>query len=70
MIFFRYFILAIVTRFLAHFGDLADTCLDRYKKQKPTDVLFITMSAFNCGCDEWVEIRANVTKKCIVCISI
>lgn len=46
-----------MTSFLTHFGNIPDPRIERTKKHKLIDILFITMSAVICGCDEWEEIE-------------
>lgn len=49
--------------FIDHFGDIPDSRIDRTKKHKLIDILFITMAAVICGCDEWEEIESYGEKK-------
>ena len=46
-----------MTGFIEQFGDIPDPRIDRTKKHKLIDILFITMAAILCGCDEWEEIQ-------------
>ena len=52
-----------MTSFITHFGDIPDPRIERTKKHKLIDILFITMSAVICGCDEWEEIELYGQKK-------
>jgi len=52
-----------MTSFIEHFGDIPDPRIDRTKKHKLIDILFITMVAVICGCDEWEEIESYGEKK-------
>ena len=52
-----------MTSFLTHFGGIADPRIERTKKHKLIDILFITMAAVICGCDEWEEIELYGQKK-------
>lgn len=49
--------------FIEHFGDIPDPRVERTKKHKLIDILFITLAAVLCGCDEWEEIAAYGEKK-------
>lgn len=49
--------------FIEHFGDIPDPRIERTKKHKLIDILFITLSAVLCGCDEWEEIQAYGERK-------
>lgn len=49
--------------FIDQFGDIPDPRIDRTKKHKLIDILFITMAAVICGCDEWEEIESYGEKK-------
>lgn len=49
--------------FTEHFGDIPDFRVERTKKHKLIDILFLTLSAVLCGCDEWEEIQAYGEKK-------
>ncbi len=49
--------------FIEHFFDIPDCRIERTKKHKLIDILFITLSAVLCGCDEWEEIQAYGEKK-------
>jgi len=42
-----------MTGFIEHFGDIPDPRVDRTKDHKLIDILFITLSAVICGCDDW-----------------
>jgi predicted transposase YbfD/YdcC len=48
---------------IEHFGELPDPRVDRTKKHKLIDILFLTLAAVLCGCDEWEEIQAFGEKK-------
>ena len=52
-----------MTSFIEQFGDVPDPRVDRTKKHKLIDILFITMAAVICGCDEWEEIELYGQKK-------
>lgn len=52
-----------MTGFIEQFGDITDPRVDRTKKHKLIDILFITMAAILCGCDEWEEIASYGQKK-------
>lgn len=49
--------------FIQHFGDIPDPRVERTKKHKLIDILFITLAAVLCGCDEWEEIQAYGERK-------
>lgn len=49
--------------FIEHFGSIADPRVERTKKHKLIDILFLTLAAVLCGCDEWEEIEAFGEKK-------
>ncbi len=49
--------------FKEHFSSIADPRVDRTKKHKLIDILFITIAAVLCGCDEWEEIELYAEKK-------
>ncbi|MBD0300176.1 MAG: ISAs1 family transposase, partial [Nitrososphaera sp.] len=49
--------------FIEHFGDIPDPRVERTKKHKLIDILFLTLAAVLCGCDEWEEIQAYGEKK-------
>ena len=49
--------------FIEQFGDIPDPRIERTKKHKLIDILFITLSAVLCGCDEWEEIQSYGEKK-------
>jgi predicted transposase YbfD/YdcC len=52
-----------MTGFIEQFKDIPDPRVDRTKKHKLIDILFITLSAILCGCDEWEEIQSYGEKK-------
>lgn len=52
-----------MTGFIEQFGDIADARMDRTKKHKLIDILFITLAAILCGCEEWEEIASYGQKK-------
>jgi predicted transposase YbfD/YdcC len=52
-----------MNNFIEYFGDIPDPRVDRTKKHKLIDILFITMAAVLCGCDEWEEIESYAEKK-------
>ena len=49
--------------FIEHFGDIPDPRVERTKKHKLIDILFLTLAAVLGGCDEWEEIQAYGEKK-------
>jgi hypothetical protein len=49
--------------FIENFGNLPDPRIERTKKHKLIEILFITMPAVICGCDEWVEIELYAQKR-------
>jgi predicted transposase YbfD/YdcC len=49
--------------FIDHFSGIPDPRIERTKKHKLIDILFITMAAVLCGCDEWEEIESYGEKK-------
>ena len=42
---------------IEHFGSLPDPRIERKKQHKLIDIIFITMAAVICGCDDWYEIE-------------
>ena len=52
-----------MTGFIEQFGNIPDPRIDRTKKHKLIDILFITIAAIICGCDEWEEIELYGQKK-------
>lgn len=48
---------------MEHFGSIADPRVERTKKHKLIDILFLTLAAVLCGCDEWEEIQSFGEKK-------
>lgn len=52
-----------MTNFIKQFEDVSDPRVERTKKHKLIDILFITMSAIISGCDEWEEIELFGQKK-------
>jgi predicted transposase YbfD/YdcC len=52
-----------MTGFIEQFGSIPDPRIDRTKKHKLIDILFITIAAILCGCDEWEEIQSYGEKK-------
>jgi len=52
-----------MTGFIEQFGTITDPRVDRTKKHKLIDILFNTLSAILCGCDEWEEIESYGQKK-------
>lgn len=52
-----------MTGFIEQFGIIEDPRVDRTKKHKLIDILFITLAAILCGCDEWEEIESYGHKK-------
>src|SRR5882672_1505008 len=48
---------------IEHFGSLPDPRIDRKKQHKLIDIIFITMAAVICGCDDWYEIEEYGTLK-------
>lgn len=52
-----------MTGFIEQFGDIPDPRIDRTKKHKLIDILFITVAAIICGCDEWEETQPYEEKK-------
>lgn len=49
--------------FVEHFGDIPDHRVESTRKHKLIDIVFITLFAVLCGCDEWEEIEAYGEKK-------
>lgn len=49
--------------FTAAFSSIDAPRVDRTKKHKFIDILFIPMAAVLCGCDEWEEIEMEAEKK-------
>jgi hypothetical protein len=49
--------------FTEHFSCISDPRIERTKKHKLIDILFITMAAVICGCGEWEEIELYADKK-------
>jgi len=52
-----------MTGFIEHFGDIPDPGVDRTKDHKLIDILFITLSAVICGCDDWNSIERYAKTK-------
>lgn len=52
-----------MTGFIEHFGDIPDPRMDRTKKHKLIDILFITLAAILCGCEDWEDIESYGHKK-------
>lgn len=52
-----------MTGFIEQFSDIPDPRIERTKKHKLIDILFLTMAAVICGCDEWEEIESYGEKK-------
>jgi len=48
---------------IEHFGSLPDPRIDRKKQHKLIGIIFITMAAVICGCDDWYEIEEYGTLK-------
>ena len=44
--------------FIEHFGSIADPRVERNRKHKLNDILFLTLAAVLCGFDEWEEVEA------------
>jgi len=49
--------------FTEHFSGISDPRIERTKKHKLIDILFLTMAAVICGCDEWREIELYADNK-------
>lgn len=49
--------------FTEQFSTIADPRIERTKKHKLIDILFITIASIICGCDEWEEIELYAEKK-------
>jgi predicted transposase YbfD/YdcC len=49
--------------FTEHFSGITDPRIERTKKHKLIDILFLTIAAVICGCDEWEEIELYAEKK-------
>ena len=49
--------------FIDQFVDIPDPRIDRTKKHKLINILFITMAAVKCGCDEQEQIGPCGEKK-------
>jgi hypothetical protein len=59
-----------MTGFIEQFGDIPDLRIDRTKKHKLIDILFITIAAVICSCDEWEEIESMEKKRKSGCANI
>lgn len=52
-----------MTGFEKHFGSIPDPRIDRTKEHKLIDILFITLSAVICGCEDWNAIERYAKSK-------
>src|SRR6266545_1806935 len=52
-----------MTGFIEHFGNIPDPRIDRTREHKLIDILFITLSAVICGCDDWNSIERYAKTK-------
>ncbi len=49
-----------MTGFIEQFGTTTDPRVDGTKKHKLIDILFITLAAILCGCDEWAGLKSII----------